>query len=150
MSVTGVERLPAARPIDLAQSGGSYGSVNGSKARARCLPGRAVNRGYPTVTQEQTAIRDTPEQPVLAGRSHPTVIIPGIPNGGYLRGCDGSSVTFRDDLGASVHPQGDGMTHSGVMAAELVRSTRLFAGARMLTPPGLASLIFTPGAPASR
>jgi hypothetical protein len=31
MSVTGVERLPAARPIDLAQSGGSYGSVNGSK-----------------------------------------------------------------------------------------------------------------------
>jgi hypothetical protein len=67
-------------------------------------------------------------------------------NGGYLRGCDGSSVTFRDDLGASIHPQGDGMTHSGVMAAELVRSSRLFAGARMLTPPGLASLIFTPGA----
>ena len=29
-----------------------------------------------------------------------------------LRGCDGSSVTFRDDLGASIHPQGDGMTHS--------------------------------------
>jgi hypothetical protein len=54
--------------------------------------------------------------------------------GGYLRGCDGSSVTFRDELGASIHPQGDGMTHSGV---ELVRSTRLFAGARTLTPPGL-------------
>jgi len=67
-------------------------------------------------------------------------------SGGYLRGCDGSSVTFRDELGASIHPQGDGMTHSGVMAGELVRSTRLFAGARMPTPPGLASLIFTPGA----
>jgi hypothetical protein len=66
--------------------------------------------------------------------------------GGYLRGCDGSSVTFRNELGASIHPLGGGMTHSGVMAVELVRSTRLFAGARMLTPPGLASLIFTPGA----
>jgi hypothetical protein len=41
--------------------------------------------------------------------------------GGYLRGCDGSSVTFGDELGASIHPQGDGMTHSGVMAVELVR-----------------------------
>ena len=64
--------------------------------------------------------------------------------GGYLRGCDGSSVTFRDELGASFHPQGDGMTHCGVMAVEFVRSTRLLAGVRMLTPPGLASLIFTP------
>ena len=53
-------------------------------------------------------------------------------NGGYLRGCDGSSVTFRDELAASIHPQGDGMTHSSVMAVELVRSTRLFAGARRL------------------
>ena len=44
--------------------------------------------------------------------------------GGYLRGCDGSSVTFRDELGASIHPRGDGMTHSGVMAVELVRGTR--------------------------
>jgi hypothetical protein len=55
-------------------------------------------------------------------------------------------VTFRDELGASIHPQDGGMTHSGVMAVELVRSTRLFAGARLLTPPGLASLIFTPDA----
>ena len=39
--------------------------------------------------------------------------------GGYLRRCDGSSVTFRDELGASIHPQGDGMTHSGgVFAVE--------------------------------
>ena len=48
-----------------------------------------------------------------------TVIVNGVPNGGYLRGCDGSSVTFRDELGASIHPQGDGMTHSGgVFAVE--------------------------------
>ena len=40
-------------------------------------------------------------------------------SGGYLRGCDGSSVTFRDELGAFIHPQGDGMTHSGgVFAVE--------------------------------
>jgi len=32
------------------------------------------------------------------------------------------------------------MTHCGAMTVELVRSARLFPGARMLTPPGLASL----------
>ena len=84
-------------------------------------------------------------QNTRGGYSEDTQIRAGD-NGGYLRGCDGSSVTFRDELGGSIHPRGDGMTHSGVMAVELVRSTRLFAGARMLAPPGLASLIFTPGA----
>lgn len=98
-----------------------------------------------------TAVRVTAQITLFgAGLADSQQTEAGAHIGGYLRGCDGSSVTFRDDLGASIHPQGDGMTHSGVMAAELVRSTRLFAGARMLTPPGLASLIFTPGAPASR
>jgi hypothetical protein len=58
-----------------------------------------------------------------------------------------SSVTFRDELAVSSHPQGDGMTHSGAMAVELVRSTRLSPGAPCMLTSARAcqpDLIFTP------
>jgi hypothetical protein len=135
----GLARCAARRP------GGHAGPGRDARDRADRQPAgvppftaRAVRRRRRAAGRtRRSGIRRSPGQcaALRPGRRRP------------CRRCAGpASASRRTERGSSGTRRRGRLGCSTGMAVELVRSTRLFAGARMLTPPGLGSLILTPGA----